>query len=155
MSAPALQRHLALRTSMPTGIGQMPVDVAWLSERADWYRRRWLPNADIDIVFNRDDWAGIATKQPGPHDWGMIERVTGTHSRLFIDPVVGFAAGFADTVIAHEITHARFRTLGHSDRFFARVQETLNAARVTQDPTPTTADLLHSIRQGATVNPTG
>lgn len=57
---------------------------------------------------------------------GTITRAAPGSAFMFINPRSGSTGWFADTVIAHEITHLRFRSLGHSQRLFVRVQETLD-----------------------------
>lgn len=93
------------------------------------------------------EWGEVTGCPIGDTTWGMIDRARGRDS--YSDPREGNAddpflmflrmdvlmsrRGIAESVIAHEITHLRFRTLGHGVRFFKRVQESIDTVNVASD----------------------
>lgn len=122
-----VQRQMALRSRLPFAQLVAPVEQQWIHRRCADYIARWLPDRDIQVTTDlsqMSSWSGVPIADTV---MGMITRCSSGSAFLFINSACASTGWFADTVIGHEITHLRFRSLGHSQRFFVRAQETLDA----------------------------
>ena len=118
---------MALRSRLPFPQLVAPVGQVWIRNRCADYIARWLPDRDVQVTTSASQmssWSGVRIADTA---MGMITRCSSGSAFLFINSACASTGWFTDTVIAHEITHLRFRSLGHSRRFFVRAQEALDA----------------------------
>jgi hypothetical protein len=108
-----------------------------------WRAHQWLNAFTTNgiqgtrIISDRQEWqtaTGYALAEP---IWGLVDKARGKTVKddpragtredpllLFLDlKKICISKGFAESVIGHEVTHLRYKSLGHSQQFFNRVQE--------------------------------
>lgn len=133
------QRHLSLRVPLEMLTAIEPVSSSWILNRA----HGWLDAFTVDgrrgtrIISDRQEWLTVTGYELAEPVWGLVDKArgetvkddprTGTRDDpflLFLDlKRLTISRGFAESVVAHEVTHLRYKSLGHSQQFFNRVQE--------------------------------
>lgn len=154
------ERHLALRVPYELGYATEPVAPEWVLGRAKAWLDAYAPGGSngTRVITDRGQWAAVGGYPLPMSVWGNVDRARGVDYQdqpragtpedpflLFLDlGQLRIARGFAESVVGHEVTHLRFKTLGHGQRFFQRVQEgifALGDARA-QAYAPTVASVL-------------
>lgn len=127
-----------------------PVNKPWILSRTSTYLNAYVPGgaAGTRVFTDRNEWH-LATGVHEPSDvWGAIDRARGVDYQddprrgtpddpwlFFIDiPPTGRRRGIVEAIIAHEACHLRFKTLGHSKRFYHWVQDSLYEQSHTPPP---------------------
>lgn len=129
MSAVVQQRHQRLRHHLDPHDSAQPTDLWWLITRAHRYAA--AAGITIDVVLDAQTyqrrtglsvgtwWAGAAyTGPPGARLAVPL---------LYLNPRLLLTRGDAETVIAHEVMHARWPSYGHRRIAFERAQQLLDA----------------------------
>jgi hypothetical protein len=147
MSSLAYRRHLALTVPVDPMIGVDPVTHEWVYTRVDAYLNT-LIRTHVEVITDRRAWLDAGGRPLPAMTWGQVDRARGEpytdtwdpRAGTVADPLLLFfdldqisvAGAFAESVIAHEVTHLRYRSLGHSRQFFVQVQKHLHLLR--EDP---------------------
>ena len=129
MSAQTVGRQLGLLHRLPAEQAIQPADPRWVRRRLLTYQQ--VAGIPAMRTFTDRDAYACAKGEPLRPDAAGEAHTGLPGSRLtvplvFVDPARCGTRALAETVVAHEVTHARYLSLGHSQRFFDRVQELLD-----------------------------
>ncbi len=129
MSALVQTRHQQLRHRLNAHQAVRYADAAWLIARTHAYAA--VAGVRVEVVLNAAVYAqrtGLAVS-----DWWAGDTFTGPAGArrripiVYLNPALLPTRGDAETVIAHEIMHARWPSYGHRPVAFTRAQQLLDA----------------------------
>ena len=121
-------RHCALRHRLDPSVAATAATGPWARARvAALAATAGLDPAAITVTTTPEAFTAATGINIGPADHGMASWAAG--QVLYIDPVKAGTCGDLERLIAHELGHLRWPSLGHRQRFFEHVQQLLDRAR--------------------------
>ena len=156
MSGQCVSRQLALVHHLPAAEALLPATPAWTQDRFRRYcHAAGLPAA---VLFTDRTRYAHAKGEPVRHDAAGETHFGLPGQRLrvplvLIDPARCGTRALTETVIAHEVVHARYPSLGHSARFFHHVQQLLDTVAAADGRTDPLGDTVGRTL-GVDTNPT-
>lgn len=120
-------RHYALRHHLDDSQASAPATERWARHRvATLATAAGLDHHTITVTTTPEAFTAATGIDVGPADHGMASWADGRV--VYVDPAKAATCGDLELVIAHELGHLRWPSLGHRAQFFERVQQLLDHA---------------------------
>lgn len=121
-------RHFALAHRLDQAEAARPATEAWTLRRVNHILQvSGLDPSHLTVITDPASLAELTGITIGPETLGLAERRPAGNV-VYVDPAKTGTRGDMERLIAHEIAHLRWPSLGHRGRFFERVQQLLDAA---------------------------
>ena len=120
-------RHYTLRHRLSDPVASAPATEPWARHRvAALATAAGLDHDAITVTTTPEAFTAATGINVGPADHGMASWADARV--IYIDPIKAGTRGDLERVIAHELGHLRWPSLGHRAQFFQRVQQMLDHA---------------------------
>ena len=121
-------RHYALQHHLDDAVASAPATDRWARHRvAALAIAAGLDHHAITVTTTPEAFTTATGIDIGPTDHGMASWADARV--IYVDPAKAANCGDLELVIAHELGHLRWPSLGHRVQFFGRVQQLLDHAR--------------------------
>jgi len=121
MSETTMRRHFSLRHLLGPAEAAQPATSIWVAERI----HRYAGVAGIGpvvAVTSGSEYHALSDRPVAPGMWGEANWACGPLPVVYVDPAKAATRGSAELVVAHEISHVKWRSYGHRRVLFDRCQ---------------------------------